>query len=142
MRLALDHHYSTHIAFRLRERGHDVIAAVERGWEAEDDEPLLALCETDGRALVTNNVADFMVIARRWATQGRCHAGLIFTSDARMPRSRDTIGRYVEALNALLKANPAENAFTDRVHWLTDALPTAATLPTSGGHDHERSKQR
>ena len=86
------------------------------GASSEDDEPLLALCETDGRALVTNNVADFTVIARRWATQGRCHAGLMFASDARMPRSRDTIGRYVEALNALLEANPAENAFTDRVH--------------------------
>jgi nucleoside-diphosphate-sugar epimerase len=125
MRLALDHHYSTHIAIRLRERGHDVVAVVERGWEAEDDEALLALCETDGRALVTNNVADFMVIARRWATQGRCHAGLIFTSDASMPRSRDTIGRYVEALDALLKAHPAENSFADRVHWLTDAPPDA-----------------
>jgi hypothetical protein len=123
MRLALDHHYSTQIAIRLRERGHDVIAAVERGWEAEDDEALLALCETDGRALGTNNVADFMVITRRWATQGRCHAGLVFTSDASMPRSRDTIGRYVGALDALLAAHPAETSFADRVHWLTDARP-------------------
>jgi nucleoside-diphosphate-sugar epimerase len=125
MRLALDHHYSTHIAIRLRERGHDVVAAVERGWGAEDDEALLALCETDGRALVTNNVADFTVIARRWATQGRCHAGLVFTSDASMPRSRDTIGRYVEALDALLEAHPAENSFADRVLWLTEAPPDA-----------------
>jgi hypothetical protein len=110
---------STHIAIRLRERGHDVIAAVERGWEAEDDEALLDLCETDGRALVTNNVAEFMAIARRWAMQGHRHAGLVFTSDASMPRSRDTIGRYVEALDALLKAHPAGNSFADRVHWLT-----------------------
>lgn len=121
MRLALDHHYSAHIAVALRARGHDVVAAVEKGWEAEDDEPLLELCEKEARALMTNNVGDFVVIARRWATEGRRHTGLIFTSDASMPRGRRTIGRYIDALNALLEANPTDTAFVDRIHWLTDA---------------------
>jgi hypothetical protein len=125
VRLALDHHYSTQIATRLRERGHDVIAAVERGWESEDDETLLELCEKETRALLTNNVGDFVVIARRWATQGRRHGGLIFTSDASMPRGRDTIGRYVDSLVALLSANPAETGFIDRVHWLSDPSSTS-----------------
>jgi hypothetical protein len=121
VRLALDHHYSTRIAIGLRDRGHDVVAVVERGWETEEDEPLLELCEAEERALVTNNVGDFAVIARRWAAQGRQHAGLIFTSDGNLPRGRETIGRYVDALGELLAVHDADDAFVDRVHWLSDA---------------------
>ena len=118
MKLALDHHYSPQIAVQLRKRRCDVVAIVERGWEHEDDEPLLALCAGEDRALLTNNVSDFTVIARRWALQGRHHAGLIFTSDASLPRGRATIGRYVAALQTLIRANPADDGFTDRTHWL------------------------
>lgn len=60
---------------------HDVVTAGDQGREAEDDEPLLGLCASYGRALLTNNVADLAVIARQWQAQGRSHHGLIFTSD-------------------------------------------------------------
>lgn len=118
MKLALDHHYSRLIAEQLRELGHDVVAAVEVGWETEEDEPLFALCATEGRALLTNNVADFAVIARRWQIDGRPHPGLLFTSDASLPRTRNTIGRYVESLDAVMRDNSGGNSFVDRVHWL------------------------
>ena len=118
MKLALDHHYSRLIAGQLRELGHDVVAAVEVGWEAEDDEPLLALCAAEGRALLTNNVADLAVTARRWQTEGRSHRGLLFSSDARLPRTRNVIGRYVELLDALMRDNSDDDSFVDRVHWL------------------------
>ena len=118
MRLALDHHYSPVIAARLRATGRDVVAAVERGWEREDDESLLAICALEGRALLTNDVADFTAISRAWAADGRSHSGLIFTSDAGMPRSRHTIGRCVDALEDLLLRHPDEDAFRDQVHWL------------------------
>jgi len=118
VKLALDNHYSRLIAEQLRELGHDVVAAIEMRWEAEDDEPLLALCATEGRALLTNNVADFAVIARRWQIEGRSHLGLLFTSDARLPRTRNTIGRSVELLDALMRDNSAHNSFVDRIHWL------------------------
>lgn len=118
MRLALDHHYATAIAVQLRHRGHDAVAAVERGWEAEDDEDLLVLCSHEERALLTNNVADFVMLARIWDTIGASHYGLVFTSDASMPRSRATIGRYVEALDDLLTAHPKDDAIFEQVHWL------------------------
>jgi predicted nuclease of predicted toxin-antitoxin system len=118
VKLALDHHYSPTIAERLRERELDVIAAAEVGWEAEDDETLLALCATQQRVLLTNNVADFAVIARRWQAEGRPHHGLVFTSDHSLPRTRDTIGRYVDALANLMHASPGDEGFADRIHWL------------------------
>ena len=118
MKLALDHHYSPQIAVQLRKRRCDVIAVLERGWEQEDDETLLALCHNEQRGLVTNNVSDFTVIARRWALEGRHHAGLIFTSDASLPRGRNTIGLYVTAIQGLIRTNPGDETFVDRIHWL------------------------
>lgn len=116
VKLALDHHYPTAIAEQLRLRGHDVVAAVESIWHAEPDDALLTLCTAERRALLTNNVADFMTIARDWAAQGMQHAGLIFTSDASNPRTLAAIGRYVKLLDALLHDHPDD--FEDRVHWL------------------------
>jgi len=118
VRLALDHHYSPLIAVGLRDRGHDVLAVSELGWQFEDDEPLLVRCSAEELALVTNNVVDFALIAQRWADEGRVHAGLIFTSDARWPRRRDMIGRFVDALDALLTGNAGAMSIAGRIHSL------------------------
>ena len=118
MKLALDHHYSPLIADQLRRLGHDVVTAAEQGWEAEEDDGLLALSTSDERSLLTNNVAAFAVIARRWQGEGRAHRGLVFTSDASLPRNRNTIGRYVELLEALFRQHPDPTSLTDRIHWL------------------------
>ena len=121
MRLALDRHYSPLIAVGLRDRGNDVRAVSELGWQLEDDEPLLARCSAEELALVTNNVVDFAVIIQRWADEGRVHAGLIFTSDARWPRRRDMIGRFVDALDTLLTGNAGTRSLDGRIHWLRRA---------------------
>jgi predicted nuclease of predicted toxin-antitoxin system len=118
VKLAIDHHYSPAIAEQLRHRGHDVVAALDRGWEREDDEALLALCAAEDRALLTNNVGDFTVIVRSWALQGRHHAGLVFTADASLPRQRGMIGRYVTALDELLEAHHTDRGLEDGIHWL------------------------
>ena len=118
MKLALDHHYSPLIAQQLRRLGHDVLTAAEQGWETEEDDVLLALCAQEKRALLTNNVADFAIIARRWQSEGRSHFGLVFSSDASLPRNRYTIGRYVELLDALFRQHPDPTSLTERIHWL------------------------
>jgi hypothetical protein len=116
--LALDHHYPTAIAEQLRTMGHDAVAAVERGWHREPDETLLALCVAEQRTLLTNNVGDFMTIVRSWAVQGRQNAGLVFTSDASLPRNHATIGKYTKLLDALLREHPKPEDLVDRIHWL------------------------
>jgi hypothetical protein len=118
VKLALDHHYSHLIARELRDRGHDVRAVYELGWHQCSDDELLDRCAAAGRALLTNNVGDFIAITQRWAGEGRRHAGVAFTSDASLPRTHATIGTYVDLLQALLSEHPGEDAFVDRIHWL------------------------
>jgi hypothetical protein len=118
VRLAQDHHYTITIAERLRESGHDAVAVFERGWHDLGDEDLLERCAAEERSLLTNNVGDFVPIAQRWAGEGRTHAGLVFTSDASLPRTHASIGTYVARLRDLMDANPGATAFRDRVHWL------------------------
>jgi hypothetical protein len=127
VKLMLDHHYPTAIATQLRLSGRDVGAAVERDWHREPDEVLLTLCAAEQRTLLTNNVGDFMAIARNWAVSGQQHAGLIFTSDASLPRTHAAVGRYVELLDALLHEYPDPDVFIDRIHWLGPA--TAGRRP-------------
>jgi hypothetical protein len=53
-----------------------------------------------------------------WAVVGGRHAGLIFTSDRSLPRSRHTIGTYVTKLDEFLLAHPAELALEGQATWL------------------------
>ncbi len=119
MRLCLDQHYSPQIAAVLRERGHDVIAAeAEEELRGLPDEELLAFCAGERRALVSENVADFMPLVHHLATRSDEHYGLVFSSPASMPRGAGTIGLFIEALDHLLRERPAEGALRNQVHWL------------------------
>jgi hypothetical protein len=91
------------IAKRLRERDHDVISVGERpDLISAEDETLLALSAAEKRALLTNNVRDFVPIATRWVGEGRTHYGLVLA----LRRSRNTIGAYARAINRLLRTTP------------------------------------
>jgi predicted nuclease of predicted toxin-antitoxin system len=120
LRLLLDEQYSPEIAARLRRDGYDVTAVNgDPGLEGMNDEPLLRQAVAQGRALLTNDVKDFAPLAGTWAAGNEEHLGLIFTSDESLPRSRTTIGTYVEKLRELLNRNTGEDAFRGRVEWLT-----------------------
>lgn len=119
MKLLLDEHYSPEIAARLRRDGHDVTAVSgDPELEGIGDESLLRQAAAQRRALLTNNVRDLASLAGAWAAGGEEHLGLIFTSDESLPRSRNTIGTYVEKLRELLDRNTGDDAFRGRVEWL------------------------
>jgi len=52
------------------------------------------------RAIVTENVVDFVELHRSAVVSGMDHYGLVFTSPRGFPRTRRAIGRLVRALDA------------------------------------------
>jgi len=120
LRLLLDEQFTPEIADQLSTQGYDV-TAVSGGVALEglDDEVLLRIATDQGRALVTSNVRHFAPLATDWAARGHVHAGLIFTSDKTFPRSRASIGLYVERLRELLDGHPADDARFGQTLWLS-----------------------
>ena len=121
MRLLLDEHYSQLIAEKLREQGHDVVAVAERPdlVGAKESELFARMC-TERRAIVTENWGDFQLELRNAAATGVSHYGVLLTSRRRLPRSKQTIGVYVQVLGDFLGRHPAEDAILDSYRWLPD----------------------
>jgi predicted nuclease of predicted toxin-antitoxin system len=119
VRLLLDEHFSPEVARQLRRRRHDVIAAsTQAELHGLFDAELLAHAAGQRRALVTENVADFVEIHRAIVIGGRRHYGLVFTSPRQFPRTKRAIGRLVRALDALLDGNRADDALVNQTWWL------------------------
>ena len=119
MKLLLDEHFSPEIARQLRARGHDVVAAREdQTFRGRADADLLALAASVGRAIVTENVGDFAELHRRSVLRNQPHAGIIFTSPKRFPRTRRAIGRTVRALEALLAGRLEPHSLQGQTWWL------------------------
>jgi len=119
MRLMLDIHHSPKAAERLRQAGHDVLAAAEdpRLTMLADDD-LLRVATGDRRALVTENAKDFDRIVRTWASTGEHHAGVVFTSPRRFNRAQSSYpADLVAALGRLLSEPPPDER--NWVHWLS-----------------------
>ncbi len=119
MRLLLDEHFSPEIARQLRSRRHGVVAAVERpDLVSLPDHELFARMPAERRAILTNNVLDYVNVFNAALGGGQEHYGLLLTDDRSMPRSRNTIGLFVRVLDEFLDAHPAEDALRNQLRWL------------------------
>ena len=116
MKLLLDEMWPHSIAEALRQRGHDVEAVAARpDLRGASDETLFAVGLAEGRVIVTENAKDFRRLATTAIHAGRDHPLLILTGNRRWPRAHPgTLGRLVEALDALLTADDA----IEIEHWL------------------------
>ena len=117
--LLLDEMFSDAIAQQLRAKGHDVTSVVaDPGMLGLPDEQVLACATTQGRALVTANIRDFVPLDGRYRAAGQSHAGLILVSTKTFPQNRGFIAAITTALTALVggttKIQPAQVLFLTR----------------------------
>jgi Domain of unknown function (DUF5615) len=107
----LDAHISgPRIARALREHGHDVRSAdEERELDSLADEQLLELAAEEGRVMITFDVKDFTVLARRWAEAGRTHAGLGIVVGI----DHGEFGVIIDALSRELERRPAQSQWSE-----------------------------
>ena len=125
MRLFLDAHISgPRIAHALREHGHDVRAAdEERELDGLEDEQLLELATQETRVMITFDVKDFTVIARRWAEAGKTHAGLGIVVGI----DHGEFGTILDALSRETEARPAQPEWSNLTLFITRPPATDAS---------------
>jgi hypothetical protein len=111
VRLFLDAHISARrVAAPLRKKGHDVRAAdEERELDGLTDEELLSIAAGEGRILVTFDVKDFPVIARRWAEAGHAHAGCAIVVGI----DHGEFGAMLQAITDELQRRPQQADWSD-----------------------------
>jgi Domain of unknown function (DUF5615) len=129
VKILLDEHLRPQIARLLRERGHDVVAVLERpDLIGMLDGHVWKVAIAEGRALATENARDFVPAARATNAAGRSHAGLVLVSPRTVLRSRNATGFIVEALHRIVVANPGDS-FVDRVAWVEPPVDAGEVSP-------------
>jgi hypothetical protein len=118
VKLLLDEMHAPSIAESLKANGWDVIAvAAEPGLRGLPDAELMLYASHNRRAIVTENVADFSILANGWTTKGENHAGIVFTNPSRFDRASLAYpSNLIRALDALL--GKATDRGSSWVHWL------------------------
>ena len=119
MKVLVDEHHAPAVAEQLRERGHDVVAVPEdAGLRGLTDSDLFAEAQRRERAILTENVSDYLALDAEYRNRQVGHWGLILTSNRTFPRGKpQTVGALVRALDELLRSRTASEA-SSSVIWL------------------------
>jgi predicted nuclease of predicted toxin-antitoxin system len=127
VKLLLDEMWTPTIALELRKRGFDVIAISESAhagrYAGISDEEVFARAQDDGRAIVTDNIADFEQTRRDRESRGETHHGVLYALDPPFNRHRGerVIGQMVNALAHFLSSPDAAQEPFSRAHYLREA---------------------
>lgn len=110
IKLLLDEMHTPIIAAALTEAGWDVIAvAAEPSLRSASDTELLDHAAAVGRVLVTENIRDYMPLAKSRAMEGEPRPGLILTNPKRFNRTSLAYpGNVIAALRAFLESPPLQ----------------------------------
>jgi uncharacterized protein DUF5615 len=119
VKLLLDEMYPARLARALRERGADAEGVDERSpLRGLSDEELLVVAAGEGRALVSENVADFMRLYGEWGAADRRHAGIVVALSSRFSRTPAGYEVLADSLVELCAQRPGDEALADAVHFL------------------------
>ena len=112
----LDAHLSGRaVGKALVESGHDVRALdSESVLEGMEDPAVLELAFAERRVLVTANVSDFEPLLRKWAEEGRSHAGVVLVPSS-VPN--EAFGVLIRGIRKTL-VNLSQEDWANRVEWL------------------------
>jgi len=118
VKLLLDENISPVVAALLRERGHDAIAASDTPeLRTMADDGLWLAAVNQGRTIITYDVHDYVVIAKRWGDAGKSHDGLVLASPRSRPRNLGMAQQLADAIE-LLEATYSPAGLADLVVWL------------------------
>jgi hypothetical protein len=81
----------------------------------------LAVAAREGRALVSENVADFMRLYGEWGAAGRRHAGIVIALSSRFSRTPGGYEALVDSLIELCAQRAGPEALADAVIFLVRA---------------------
>ena len=123
MRLLLDEMISATVAEQLRARGHNVVAVQDPGLghlRGMDDCVLLDHAAEEHRAVVTDNIPDFVRCHQRRVDRDQAHYGLLlFTNDTFNRHRHDAfVGQLLAALEDQLLTHADDND-SSWIRWLT-----------------------
>jgi hypothetical protein len=97
----------------LRSVGIDAVTIIELDMAGTPDPDVFAYAVTDQRAVLTENVADFVAIAAQHSTTSAHHAGVLIALSNRFSRRPPGYGRLVAAIKAHKRGD-----LTDRIIYL------------------------
>jgi predicted nuclease of predicted toxin-antitoxin system len=123
VRLLLDEMISATVAEQLRARDHDVVAVQDPGLEhlrGRDDCVLLDHAAEEHRAIVTDNIPDFVRCHQRRVDRDQPHYGLLLFTNDTFPRHRHEafVGQLLAALEDQLLTRTDDND-SSWIRWLT-----------------------
>ncbi len=125
MRLLLDEMISATVAGLLRDRDHDVVAVQDADLahlRGIDDCELLDHAARQRRAVVTDNIPDFVRCHQHRLNRNRPHVGLVIFTNDTFPRHRHDAfaDQVLSALEQQLKAHP-DDGDASWIRWLSSS---------------------
>lgn len=120
LKLLLDEHISPDVATGLRRRIPALVIRSMANWEGgnflgQEDAVCMQEASVQGLTLVTYDRRTIPPLLKRWAEEGRSHAGVIFVDEKTI--SPADIGGLVKALTLMVKQTRAQD-WRDRILFL------------------------